>query len=108
MLPRMKAMELVRQSEPFDDPDWIFEVKFDGFRALAYIENGTCELVSRKGNTYTRFAELRDAVPGDVRAGSAVLDGEILCLDERGASKFDDPDVRQGNSLLLRLRPALA
>lgn len=41
-LPKMQPMPLVRQPEPFDDPDWIFEVKFDRFRALAYVEDGDC------------------------------------------------------------------
>ncbi len=43
---------------PFDDPDFLFEVKFDGFRALAYVEDGHCELVSRKGHVYRRFADV--------------------------------------------------
>jgi ATP-dependent DNA ligase len=33
-------MRLARRSEPFDHPDWIYEIKFDGFRALAYVESG--------------------------------------------------------------------
>jgi ATP-dependent DNA ligase len=38
-------MRLARRSEPFDHPDWIYEIKFDGFRALAYVESGKCRLV---------------------------------------------------------------
>ncbi len=43
---------------PFDDPEFLYEVKFDGFRALAYVEDGHCEFVSRKGHVYRRFADL--------------------------------------------------
>ncbi len=58
-LPKIAPMELIRVSVPFDDPEFIYEVKFDGFRALAYVQGGQCELVSRKGHVYRRFAELR-------------------------------------------------
>ena len=60
MLPRMEPLNPIKQPTPFDDPDWLFEVKFDGFRALAYIEDGRCELVSRKGHVYTRFGRAED------------------------------------------------
>ena len=43
-------MRLSRRPEPFDSEDYIYELKIDGFRALAYIENGQCDLVSRNGN----------------------------------------------------------
>src|SRR5262249_27490312 len=51
-------IRLSRRSKPFDSDDWIFEVKHDGFRALAFVERGECRLVSRNGHTFTRFAEL--------------------------------------------------
>lgn len=41
-------ISLGRLAEPFDDPNWIFEIKHDGFRALALIEKGHCWLVSRR------------------------------------------------------------
>jgi ATP-dependent DNA ligase len=40
-------MRLSRRPEPFDSEEFIYELKIDGFRALAYIENGQCDLVSR-------------------------------------------------------------
>lgn len=43
-------MPLVRQREPFSHPDWLFEIKHDGFRALAYIEHGMARLLSRNGD----------------------------------------------------------
>jgi bifunctional non-homologous end joining protein LigD len=46
-------MPLIRILEPFEHPDWLFEVKHDGFRSLAVIEGHTCRLVSRRGHTFT-------------------------------------------------------
>jgi ATP-dependent DNA ligase len=52
MLPEIQTAKLARSLEPFDDKDWLFELKHDGFRSLAYLENGHCRLVSRRRNQY--------------------------------------------------------
>ena len=57
-LPKLSPMPLIKIPAPFDDPDFLYEVKFDGFRALAYVEDAHCELVSRKGHVYRTFATL--------------------------------------------------
>jgi bifunctional non-homologous end joining protein LigD len=44
-------MRLLRMPEPFNHPDWLYEVKFDGFRALAHVKGHHCQLVSRNGVT---------------------------------------------------------
>lgn len=60
----------------------------DGFRALAYVDGNSTRLVSRNGNRHTRFGDLVSAIRGlDCRA---VLDGEIVCLDEHGRPQFFD------------------
>ena len=51
-------MPLNRSREPFSSPDWVFELKYDGFRALAEIEFGRCRLVSRNGNPFASFHDL--------------------------------------------------
>lgn len=51
-------MPLNRSREPFSSPDWVFELKYDGFRALAEIGFGRCRLVSRNGNAFATFHEL--------------------------------------------------
>jgi ATP-dependent DNA ligase len=51
-------MRLTRRIEPFDHPDWIFELRLDGFRAHTHLENGKCELVSRNRNTFGSFRRL--------------------------------------------------
>ena len=100
MLPRMQPAVLVQQPAPFDDPDWIFEVKFDGFRSLAYVQDGRCELVSRKGKTYQRFKDLRECIGAGLKVDSAILDGEIVCLDDEGRSRFYDLMFRRGEPYL--------
>jgi bifunctional non-homologous end joining protein LigD len=83
-----QPMPLTRRPQPFTHPDWLFEVKWDGFRSLAYIEHGRCRLVSRNGNEFKSFAGLNLALAQQCRAERAVLDDEIVCLDKAGNSQF--------------------
>jgi bifunctional non-homologous end joining protein LigD len=73
-------------AKPFDNPDWLFELKADGFRALADVNDGSCKLVFRKDNTYKTFGNMSDTLAKLKR--TAILDGEIVCLDEEGRSLF--------------------
>jgi hypothetical protein len=84
------------RAEPFSDPAWLFELKYDGFRALAHISNGDCTLISRNGNAFRSFESLRAAIPGDLTPQQAVIDGEIVCLDAQGRSRFTDLLFRRG------------
>jgi ATP-dependent DNA ligase len=52
-------MPLGQRSVPFDDPNWLFEIKHDGFRALALIDRGHCWFVSRRKHKFHGFRELR-------------------------------------------------
>ena len=90
MLPEIKPLPLVRVREPFEHPDWIFEPKIDGFRAVAYIEGGRCRLVSRRKNTYRSFNVLGAAVAHSLAGHTAVLDGEIVYLGADGRPQFYD------------------
>jgi len=68
---------------------WIYEPKWDGYRALAYLRGGRAELCSRSGaDLGERFAAVAQALPGAVRAADCVLDGEVCALDESGRSSF--------------------
>jgi hypothetical protein len=58
LLPNIKPMPLGRSAQPFSHPDWLFEIKWDGFRSLAIVEAGECSLVSRNGNPFNWFREL--------------------------------------------------
>ena len=76
-------MPLLRRPLPFDHPEWIFELKYDGFRSLAVIQNGRTQLISRNGNPFSSFEDLRKGLTLPV-IRKTVLDGEIVCLDKRG------------------------
>jgi len=52
MLPHFQPMPVGRSPRPFSHPDWIYEIKWDGFRSLAYLEDGHCRLISRNGNEF--------------------------------------------------------
>jgi bifunctional non-homologous end joining protein LigD len=81
-------MPLARLHAPFDHPDWIFEPKLDGFRALAYIEHGTARLVSRNGSTFKSFPALTAPLGPALPVRDAILDGEIVHLGPDGAPLF--------------------
>jgi bifunctional non-homologous end joining protein LigD len=83
-------MRLSRRQEPFDSDQFIFELKIDGFRALTHVENGRSELVSRNGNTFRGFSELADWIATHLKVDSAIIDGEIACIDEAGRPIFRD------------------
>jgi bifunctional non-homologous end joining protein LigD len=69
--------------------DWVFEPKWDGYRALAYVRDTEVELRSRRDNDLTeRFASVARALPRALRTPSCVLDGEVCALDEQGRSSF--------------------
>src|SRR5262245_12550129 len=87
---RMRPIRLSRRKEPFDSDEFLFELKIDGFRALAQIEVGKCELISRNGNVFRGFAELATWIAEHLKVESAVLDGEIACVDENGRPVFRD------------------
>ena len=82
-------MRLLRTAEPFDRPDFIFEPKLDGFRALAHVPGHRCELISRNGHTFKQWPQLAEELAHAVRARSAVLDGEICCLEPDGRTHFN-------------------
>ncbi|HEY2528755.1 MAG TPA: hypothetical protein VGJ20_12545 [Xanthobacteraceae bacterium] len=67
----------VERAEPFDQADWFFEAKFDGFRAAADTVRG--RLISRNGNRMRRFEVVLDRLPK-----GHVSDGELVVLDDAG------------------------
>jgi bifunctional non-homologous end joining protein LigD len=73
-----QPMPLSRKPAPFDHPEWVFELKYDGFRSLAVIHDGRCELISRNGHPFS-FDSLRKNLTVPC-SGRTVLDGEIVCV----------------------------
>jgi bifunctional non-homologous end joining protein LigD len=83
----VKPMLATLIAEPFDGDDWLFEVKWDGYRALAEIESGQVRLYSR--NLLSLEARFPTMVRSLAELGhDAVLDGEIVVLDAEGKSHF--------------------
>ena len=73
---------------PFSNPDWIFEPKWDGYRAIYFIENGSVRFASENHKSLTqRFPDLQK-IPKSIKAEAAILDGEIVALDKKGAPCF--------------------
>jgi len=82
--------------EPFDDPQWLYEVKWDGYRAVAFINDGQTRLVSRNQNELTgEFREIAQAME-DLPVENAIVDGEVVALDEEGRPSFSLMQQRTG------------
>src|SRR5260370_40417178 len=82
--------------DPFSSPEWIFETKWDGFRAVCFIQNGGARFVSRNQLNMThQYPELVD-VGKQVDAKEAILDGEIVALDHQGMPRFQLLQPRVG------------
>jgi DNA ligase D-like protein (predicted ligase)/DNA ligase D-like protein (predicted polymerase)/DNA ligase D-like protein (predicted 3'-phosphoesterase) len=87
--PPMKPMMAEGGHDPFDDPGWLFEPKLDGVRTLAYVTTDATTLVSRSGRDQTaQYPELSNLAKY-VNAVHAVLDGEIVAMNERGQPSFE-------------------
>ena len=82
--------------DPFSDPDWIFETKWDGFRSICFVKNGTARFVSRNQIEMTsQYPELANLAK-QIDAKEAILDGEIVALDEHGMPRFQLLQPRVG------------
>lgn len=107
--PRVRALKLNKPISPmlaspgkevFNHPGWLYELKYDGYRSIAMIKDGTVELYSRNGISFNKkfagiYNELQ-AIEHDV-----VLDGEIVVVDKKGVPQFQalqnyDPDTTPG------------
>src|SRR6478672_13905981 len=84
----IKPMLATLVDEPFSDPDWIFETKWDGFRSVCFLRNGNARFVSRNQiEMPPQYPELAN-IAKQVRAKEAILDGEICALDREGIPRF--------------------
>jgi ATP-dependent DNA ligase len=92
-LPQFQPLPLDRARAPFSHPDWIFEIKWDGFRSLLYSDETGVRLVSRNGNTFKSFTGLCEGLARDLKGRRCILDGEIVCLDSQGKPQFRQTQV---------------
>jgi len=83
VVPKKKVMA-------FNDPDWLFELKYDGFRGVLYHENGRVRLMSRSGKHLSQFGELERFLTHCLPKQDLILDGEVVSLDASGRPLFDD------------------
>jgi bifunctional non-homologous end joining protein LigD len=83
----IKPMKATLVDEPFDDPDWVYEVKWDGYRAVGVMNGGDAELISRNNIPFNeRFYPIHNLLKS--WKFNAVVDGEILVLNDKGISDF--------------------
>jgi bifunctional non-homologous end joining protein LigD len=75
LLPQFQPLPLSRAFAPFSHPDWLFEIKWDGFRALLFSDKHGVRLVSRNGNTFKSFPGLCEGLARDLKGRRCVVDG---------------------------------
>ena len=106
----MKAA--LAEAPPHGD-EWLFEVKWDGVRAICFIEQEAVRMVSRTGHSCEKQYPELSVIPHYIAAGQAILDGEIAALDEKGAARFEliQPRIAQSDpnavSHMARSRPVV-
>ena len=100
-------MPLGRSRYQFSHPDWLFEIKGDGFRALLHSDAAGVKLASRNGNQFKSFAWLCDGLARDLKGRRRILDGEIVCLDQSGKSQIRDLLFRRAEPVFLCVRQSL-
>src|SRR5262249_54380030 len=93
---KIRPMLASLAEQPFDSPDWLFEIKWDGYRVDAFIENNGVRLVSRNHNDLTgQYPELH-GFASQIKAAKAVVDGEVVAVDEEGRASFSLMQQRTG------------
>jgi bifunctional non-homologous end joining protein LigD len=84
----IKPMLATLVDKPFSDPKWLFETKWDGVRAVCFLKKGKARFISRNQLEMTgQYPELA-GIAASIKATNAILDGEIVALDEHGVSRF--------------------
>lgn len=73
--------------EPFSNRDWIYEVKYDGYRMLSYVEQGSVSIYSRRKTDFTKRYPGIAAELAKLKC-DVVLDGEVVVLNEKGVTDF--------------------
>jgi bifunctional non-homologous end joining protein LigD len=90
-MPRIIAPMLAElgKGDPPASGDWIYEIKWDGVRAICFIDNGSLRMVSRNANAMEKQYPELAILPHQARARQAILDGEIAALDAHGRPSFE-------------------
>ncbi len=86
---KIEPMLALLQTAVPQGSDWLYEIKWDGYRAICFLDGGKVRMVSRRGNAMEgQFPEIAKALAQSVKADNAILDGEIVALDENGSPSF--------------------
>jgi bifunctional non-homologous end joining protein LigD len=88
-LPQLTPLALTARADAFDDADWLFEPKYDGFRGLIYASTSGCE-IRIQDFRFDRLEELADRVARVLGGHEAILDGAVVALDRQGKPVFRD------------------
>jgi bifunctional non-homologous end joining protein LigD len=96
-----KPMLATLVNEAFDDDDWIFEIKWDGYRALSFVKNSEVEVISRNLNSFTETYTPVTAALKELNV-DVVLDGEIVAVNENGMADFQALQNWQNNPVQLQ------
>ena len=96
-LPLIEPIVPVLGSPPLHDPKWIYEPKFDGWRGTLYLDRHSSYIRSKRGNVLRRFWELAGRVRAELQVRDAILDGEVVALDEEGRMSFNMLQMGRGH-----------
>jgi ATP-dependent DNA ligase len=96
-LPKVSPIILLERPYAFDDPAWVFEPKFDGFRGLFYLDGARATFYSKRNHELKRFARLAAEVRDSLAVRTAILDGEVLAIDDAGHHNFRSLMSGQGH-----------
>lgn len=95
-LPKIDPIILKPLDRLFDDPNYQFEMKYDGFRGVGYFESGGSRFISRQGNHLSQFQSLCETIWSELKVQSAIFDGEIISVDPAGRPIFNKLLRRKG------------
>ena len=87
-LPTTEPVVPMLGSPPLHDRAWLYEPKFDGFRGVLYLSGNECYIRSKRGNVLRRFGELAQRLRAELAVRNAILDGEVVSLDDEGRMDF--------------------
>jgi bifunctional non-homologous end joining protein LigD len=79
----------IGKGDPPGSEDWLYEIKWDGVRAICYLDDGDVRMMTRNGNRMDRQYPELSVLPHHIKAKQAILDGEIASLDARGVPSFE-------------------
>jgi bifunctional non-homologous end joining protein LigD len=89
-IPKITPLVLKRRAAAFDNPDYLYDLKYDGFRALLEIDGAGARLVSRNRNRFKHMDALAAVLAKRLRITDAILDGELISADASGRPIFMD------------------